>query len=334
MRRLPFAPAWVAVRADSMQLLVKAIRQLTPDIRAFELVDPAGEELPAFEPGAHLKVRVMPGGGTTQTRSYSLVSAPNERHRYEIAVLHQRGGQGGSNWMHEAVLEGSLLDIQGPSNAFPLDAQALRSVLLAGGIGITPMLCMARALAEKGQNVELHYFGRNTEAMAYRDDLQALKGLVLHEWVGLDVGASVLAMQRCIGESAEGDHLYVCGPSAMLDAALGIAGKQGWPAAQVHFERFGAAAGGAGDEPFTVELRQRGLRIEVGRQQTLLDALLSNGVDVAHDCRAGICGSCLVPVEQGQIQHRDTFLTEEDRSDGELMCACVSRATGVLVLDL
>lgn len=317
-----------------MQLHVKAIRQLTPDIRAFELVDPAGEELPAFEPGAHLKVEVMPGRGSTNTRSYSLVSAPAERHCYEIAVLHQRGGQGGSRWMHEAVQVGTRLEIQGPSNAFPLASHAHRSVLLAGGIGITPLLCMARALAAQGQNVELHYFGRNIEVMAYRDELRALRGLVLHEWVGLDVGASVLTMQRCIGEASSGDHLYVCGPSAMLDAALDIAAKQGWPAGQVHFERFGAATGGASDEPFTVELRQLGMRIEVGRQQTLLDALLASGVDVAHDCRAGICGSCLVPVARGQIHHRDTFLTQEDRSDGELMCACVSRATGVLVLDL
>jgi len=317
-----------------MQLQVKAIRTLTPDIRAFDLVDPAGAELPAFEPGAHLKVQVMPSIGAMNTRSYSLVSKPNERHRYEIAVLHQRGGQGGSKWMHEAVHVGTLLDMQGPTNAFPLATGARRSVLLAGGIGITPVLCMARALASLGQTAELHYFGRNTEAMAYRDELQAMKGLVLHEWVGLDVDASVLNMKRCIGAAALGDHLYVCGPSAMLDSALDIAAGQGWPAAQVHFERFGAAPVGVDNEPFTVELRQRGIRIEVGQQQTLLDALLSNGVDIAHDCRAGICGSCLVPVAAGQIQHRDTFLTDQDRSEGELMCACVSRATGELALDL
>ena len=317
-----------------MQLRVRAIRPLTADIRAFELVDLAGGLLPAFEAEAHLKVRVMPGSGVKTTRSYSLVGATTDRRRYEIAVLHVRGGQGGSAWMHEAVQVGDLLEIDGPGNAFPLAPQAERSVLLAGGIGITPLLCMARALERAGRPVELHYFGRSPDAMAYRAELQALHGLVLREYTGLDAAASVAAMQRCVGQAGPADHLYACGPAAMLDAALDIAARQGWPSAQVHHERFGASTGGAGDEAFTVELRQSGLRIEVGRQQTLLDALLSRGVDVAHDCRAGICGSCLVPVASGQLQHRDTFLTADDRAGGDLMCACVSRATGVLVLDL
>lgn len=317
-----------------MQLRVQAIRALTADIRAFELVDPAGNLLPAFDAGAHLKVRVMPGSGVKTTRSYSLVGTTQDRLRYEIAVLHLRGGQGGSAWMHEAVQVGDLLEIDGPSNAFPLAPQADRSVLLAGGIGITPLLCMARELAGAGRPVELHYFGRSPDAMAYRAELQALHGLVLHEYTGLDAAASAAAIQRCVGQAGPADHLYVCGPAAMLDAALDIAARQGWPSAQVHHERFGASAGGAGDEAFTVELRQTGMRVEVGRQQTLLDALLAQGVDVAHDCRAGICGSCLIPVAGGQILHRDTFLSDADRAGGDLMCACVSRATGLLALDL
>ena len=276
----------------------------------------------------------MPGSGNATTRSYSLVNTPDDRHHYEIAVLHQRGGQGGSAWMHEAVQTGDLLDIEGPYNAFALAPHAERSVLLAGGIGITPMLCMARALVQRGQAVELHYFGRTPEAMAYRDTLQALQGVALHMWVGLDVDESVGTMQRCLSKVAPGDHLYVCGPSAMLDAALSIAANQGWPSNQVHFERFGAAPVGAGDEPFTVALRQSGLRLEVGHQQTLLDALLANGIDVAFDCRAGVCGSCLVPVAAGDIQHRDTFLTDDDRAGGDLLCACVSRAKGLLTLDM
>ncbi len=317
-----------------MQLRVQTIRSLTADIRAFELIDPAGKPLPAFEAGAHLKVRVMPGSGVATSRSYSLVNPPQERLRYEIAVLHQRGGQGGSAWMHGSVRVGDLLNVEGPGNAFPLAPQAERSVLLAGGIGITPLLCMARELRDAGRQVELHYFGRSPEAMAYRAELEALQGLVLHVYAGLDAAASVAALQRCVGQAGPADHLYVCGPAAMLDAALDIAARQGWPAAQVHHERFGASPGGAGDAAFTVELRQSGLRIEVDRQQTLLDALLARGVDVAHDCRAGICGSCLVPVAGGQILHRDSFLTDDDRSGGDLMCACVSRATGVLALDM
>lgn len=317
-----------------MKLEVKSIRNLTADIRAFEIVDPQGNELPTFAPGAHLKVRVIANGGVLATRAYSLVSNPHDRFRYEIAVLHQRVGQGGSAWMHETVAVGALLDIEGPSNAFPLNPDAGRSVLLAGGIGITPLLCMARALVEHRQNVEFHYFGRTTETMAYRDQLRTLEGLELREWVGLDVQQSVLAMRRCIGKPASEKHLYVCGPSAMLDAALEIAKQEGWSPDQVHFERFGAASGGEKDMPFQVELRQRGIRLEVGRHDTLLDVLLSHGVDVGHDCRAGICGSCLVPVSSGKIQHRDTVLSDEDRAGGDLMCACVSRATGMLVLDL
>jgi len=327
-------PAWAGRWADSVKLRVQAIRPLTADIRAFELVDPAGGPLPAFEAGAHLKVRVMTGSAVTTTRSYSLVGSTQDRLRYEIAVLHVRGGQGGSAWMHQAVQVGDLLEIDGPGNAFALAPQADRSVLLAGGIGITPLLCMARALVGAGRQVEMHYFGRSPDAMAFCAELRALQGLALHEWVGLDVNASGATMQRCIGNAASGDHLYVCGPAAMLDAALDIAARQGWPASQVHHERFGAAPGGAGDEAFTVDLLQSGQRLVVGRQQTLLDALLAHGVEVAHDCRAGICGSCLVPVAGGQLLHRDTFLTADDRAGGDLMCACVSRATGVLALDL
>jgi len=317
-----------------MRLYVKTIRQLTTDIRAFELVDPLGAELPAFDPGAHLKVWVNTESDAPSTRSYSLVSPPEDRHRYEIAVLHQRDGKGGSRWMHDSVQVGSLLDVEVPRNAFPLAKDAIQTVLLAGGIGITPLLCMARAIVDVGGRVELHYFGRSIDSMAYRDALCALKGLDLYEWAGLDVEGSVHRMQMSIGESVPGKHLYVCGPSAMLDAAIGIAERQGWPAPQVHFERFGAAPVAPTEVPFMVELRQSGRRIDVAGTQTLLDALLSNGVEVAFDCRAGICGSCLVPVAAGDIQHRDTFLSEEDRAGGDLMCACVSRSSGVLALDL
>jgi ferredoxin-NADP reductase len=334
MKLLPSAVVWAMRGVDSMRLHVKAIRQLTSDIRAFELIDPSGVQLPVFEPGAHLKIFVNTGSGAPTTRSYSLVSPPGERHRYEIAVLHQRDGKGGSRWMHESVQIGSPLDIEPPRNAFPLAKGATKTVLLAGGIGITPLLCMARALVAAGGEVELHYFGRSIDAMAYRDELCALKGLDLHEWSGLDGVGSVLRMQVIIGDAAPDKHLYMCGPSAMLDAALGIAEQQGWPAGQVHFERFGAAPGAATYVPFTVELRQTGRRIDVGSNQTLLDALLANGVDVAFDCRAGVCGSCLVPVAAGDIEHRDTFLSEEDRAGGDLMCACISRSTGLLSLDL
>lgn len=317
-----------------MQLRVRAIRPLTADIRAFELVDPSGRELPAFEAGAHLKVRVMPHAGARSTRSYSLVGDPQQRQHYEIAVLHQRGGQGGSAWMHEAVHVGDLLDIDGPHNAFALAPHAERSVLVAGGIGITPLLCMARELVRRPGAVELHYFGRSPESMAYRAELQALRGLSLREYTGLDAGASVAAMQRCVGRAGGADQLYVCGPAAMIDSAIDIAARLGWPSRQVHFERFAASASAMANEAFTVELRSNGRRFEVGRDQTLLDALLAQGVDVAHDCRAGICGSCLVPVAGGQLLHQDTFLTAQDRVDGELMCACVSRASGLLSLDL
>lgn len=317
-----------------MQLRVEAIRLLTADIRSFVLVHPAGAELPPFAPGAHLKLRVLPGGASPLQRHYSLVGAPQDRHRYEIAVLRQPRGRGGSSWMHDAVEVGHLLDIDGPHNGFALAPQASRSVLVAGGIGITPLLCMARELTHRGMPTQLHYFGRSLQAMAYRDALQALPGLELREWVGLDAAASVNALRRCIGRAEPGVHLYVCGPAAMLDAALDIAEHQEWSAGQVHHERFGAVAGGPGDQAFSVELRQRALRLEITSDQTLLDVLLAHGVDVAHDCRAGQCGSCFVPVASGRILHRDSVLTEADRAGGDLMCACVSRADGLLSLDL
>jgi ferredoxin-NADP reductase len=317
-----------------LRLRVRAVRALTADIRAFELVAADGGALPPFKAGAHLRVQVTLPDGRPATRHYSLVNAPGTDNHYEIAVLRQPGGRGGSAWMHGTMQVGSLLDAEGPFNAFALAEGATSTVLLAGGIGITPLACMARVLSARGEHATLHYFARSTQAMAYRDELSALPGIELQAWTGLDPVATVQALARCIGEPRPGHHLYACGPGPMLQAALDAAARQSWPSPQVHHERFTADEGRPDDSPFQVELRQSGRRIDVASRQTLLDALLAAGVDAASDCRAGVCGTCLVPVASGQIDHRDSYLSDADRESGDLMCACVSRAHGTLVLDL
>lgn len=318
----------------TLRLRVRGVRVLGADIRAFDLVMADGRAVPPFEAGAHLRVRVALPDGRPATRHYSLVNLPGAGSHFEIAVLRQPGGRGGSVWMHDALQVGSLLEAEGPFNAFPLVRAAEHCVLVAGGIGITPLACMARVLSARGESATLHYFARSAQAMVYADALAALPGIGLHVWTGLDPAATVQALGQCVGQPRAGWHVYVCGPGPMLQATLDAASRQGWPAHQVHHERFAAEPARPGDAPFRVELRRSSQRFAVATGQTLLDALLAAGVDVASDCRAGVCGTCLVLVARGRIDHRDRYLTPEDRANGDLMCACVSRALGTLVLDL
>lgn len=316
-----------------MRLLVDAIVQRTADIRSFVLVHPDGRPLPEFTAGAHLDVVVQLPAGAAERRSYSLVNLPDSRDHYEIAVLHQRSGRGGSAWMHDSVKVGDQLEVQGPRNAFALAEDADHHVLIAGGIGITPILCMARVLSQRGASAELHYFGREASALAFREDCKNLRGVSLHEFCSANTESVAEKIRDLTRDPQPGKHVYVCGPSGMIQTCLEAAASHSWPASAVHFERFGAASA-VGDAAFSVELIMSGERFDVAAGQSLLDALLERGIDAPHDCRAGICGTCLVPVASGDVEHRDSFLSEQDRQDGGLMCACVSRARGPLRLGL
>lgn len=324
---------------STLELVVEEARPLTDTITEFCLRHPAGNTLPAFEAGAHLRVQVVAPGGAVAWRHYSLVNADAgpaataAPAAYRIAVRRDDGGQGGSLWMHAQVKAGSRLITSAPVNAFPLDVTADDAVLIAGGIGVTPIVSMAAALTAAGRCYSLHYGARHPDQLAFADQLRALAGpgLTLYADQGplprLDLAALFASLTPA-------QPVYVCGPAGMIDAVLALASQRGWARHAIHFERFAAPPAAASDSSFEVELRQSGRVLTVQAGQSILDAMLAAGLDPLYDCRRGECGVCQATVIAGEIDHRDYCLSESERRQGNVMQICVSRAScGRLVLD-
>ena len=317
------------------RLTVRLLRKTAEaqDIASFELVAEDGRPLPAFGAGAHIDVQ-LPGG---LTRQYSLCNDPQETHRYLIAVLRDPASRGGSAAMHDAVAVGQLLQISPPKNHFALAHGADRSLLLAGGIGITPLLCMAELLAQAGADFELHYCTRSLERTAFAGRIQG-SAFADRVHLHLDAGAAAqqLDLAGLLGTPRAGEHVYVCGPKGFMDAVLGTARAAGWPEAQLHFEFFGAAAApAAGDAAFEVQLASSGRVLPVAAGQTVVQALADAGIEVMTSCGQGVCGTCLIRVLAGQPEHRDLYLAPEEQAANDQFLPCCSRARSArLVLDI
>lgn len=319
--------------SPSLQVRVARKVQEAQDICSFELVSASGAALPAFSAGSHVDV-LLPGG---LTRQYSLCNDAAESHRYLLGVLRDPGSRGGSQAMHEQVQEGDLLQISPPRNHFPLAAQAQRSLLLAGGIGITPILCMAERLAVTGADFELHYCTRSPERTAFLQRIQD-SGFAGSAHFHFDDGAAgqKLDIPALLATPAAGVHLYVCGPKGFMDAVLGTARAQGWPEDQLHYEFFAGTAAPTGTEAgFEVQLASSGRVIPVRPDQTVVQALAAAGVEVLVSCEQGVCGTCLTRVLQGVPEHRDVYLSPEEQAANDQFTPCCSRAVSPrLVLDL
>ena len=314
-------------------------RNEATDICSFELVRPDGAALPAFSAGSHIDVYV-PGG---QMRQYSLCNPPEETHRYVIGVLRDAQSRGGSQGMHERVHKGDLLHISRPRNHFALtphqpgDESAL---LLAGGIGITPLLCMAQHLSASGAPFELHYASRTPDRMAFRERL-AGSAFAPRVNFHFDDGAPAqkLDLPTLLTAPAR-RHLYVCGPQGFMDAVLATARTQGWPAAQIHFEYFAAPAtnsapGEAADRAFDVRIASTGKVYRIAADKSVAAALAEQGVEIMLSCEQGVCGTCLTRVIDGEPDHRDVFLTDDEHARNDCFTPCCSRArSAMLVLDL
>lgn len=317
----------IAVRVAGKQ--VEAV-----DICSFELVSSDGSLLPSFSAGSHVDVH-LPGD---ITRQYSLCNDPAEVHRYLIAVLKDPATRGRSRSMHTHVSEGDILEISSPKNHFTLAHAAKRSLLLAGGIGITPILCMAERLHVSGAEFELHYCARSVERMAFRDRIQR-SDFAQRASLHFDNGPEEqkLSIESLLARRPrDGTHVYVCGPQGFMDAVLSAARRHGWPEAQLHYEFFGASVRSAGtDGQFHVILASSGRSILVGKEQTVVRALTEAGVHVQTSCEQGICGTCLTRVLEGVPDHRDLFLTPDEQAANAQFLPCCSRAkTATLILDL
>lgn len=315
------------------ELMVRVARRVeeADGICSFELVPVDADVLPAFSAGAHIDVHVAP----SLIRQYSLSNDPSERNRYRIAVLREAQSRGGSAGMHERVQPGDLLRVSSPRNHFPL-AEAPRSLLLAGGIGVTPILAMARALHAHDRPFEMHYCGRSASRMAFLDEIGAAgfaSRVALH---ADDTPEQKFDAQRVLANPSDGTHLYVCGPSGFMDHVLETARRQGWPEEQLHREYFaGVDTASATDESFEVRVASTGLSCRVPAGKTVIEVLAAHGVEVPTSCEAGVCGTCLTRVLEGTPDHRDTFLTDSERAANDQFTPCCSRALSpLLVLDL
>lgn len=309
-----------------MELLIRSITWEAEGISSFELVAPQGVTLPEHAAGAHVDLR-LPGG---LVRQYSLTNAWDGR-RLVVAVGRDRASRGGSRWLHDVARPGMRLEVSAPRNSFPLHDDAPFTALFAGGIGITPILAMARWLTLLGKPWSLFYGVRDRSVAAFADELQSLGGQVrLH--VDAEAGGPP-DMAVAVATVPADAHLYCCGPEPMIQSFLDATAAR--PAAQVHVEHFGAVAPRADDGALVVELARSGHSISVGPDQTILDAVLAAGVHVPASCRNGVCGTCETTVLAGEPDHRDLILSDAEKAAGRTMLICCSRAKGQrLTLDL
>lgn len=316
--------------ATELTVRVAKVALETSDIARFELVAADGSALPPFEAGAHIDVH-LPGG---LIRPYSLYGNPAEAHRYMIGVLRDPKSRGGSVAMHDQVSEGDTLTISTPRNNFPLADDAAHHVLLAGGIGITPMLSMAEALSGHA-SFELHYCTRSESRTAFRS-LIAEADFAEHVRFHFDDVGPTLDLAELTSAPNAGTHLYVCGPTGFMDWVLDTAREAGWPQEQLHSEFFSADVGPSDDDAdFEVELVSTGAVVPVAKDQTVIAALAAVGVTVPMSCEQGVCGTCLVKVLDGTPEHKDLYLMPKEQEANDQFLPCCSRSkTPRLVLDL
>lgn len=315
-----------------MTLVVAAAEPAARGIQRFELRHPEGGDLPSFTAGAHIRIKTPSGA----MRQYSLSNDPAERDRYVIAVKRETNGRGGSLSLVDNVNAGQLVDVGHPENLFELDPKGASFVLIAGGIGITPMMAMARHLMAEGtRSFKLYYLTRDAESTAFLDELRR-PDFAPHVQVHHDNGDPSQAFDLWPvlekAGSANGRHVYCCGPAPLMDAVRDMSGH--WPTSAVHFESFGGdTKPHADDQPFEVRLAHSGRTCEIPVGVSILDALRNNGVYVPSSCESGTCGSCKTRLLEGQADHRDLALLDEEK--GSHIMVCVSRAkTPCLVLDL
>jgi len=318
---------------------VVGIRQLTPRVREYALQSCSGMPLPTYGPGAHVEVHIAaPGTGASvhhYLRHYSLIggvgSWDDSPDTCRIAVQRENRPRGSSH-IHQTFTLGTRLQISPPKNHFLLDRRKHKTLLIAGGIGITPIYAMLRSVVRRKAPFELAYTGRSLQDMAYAQEALQLGGRCVR--LHASGGGHRLDVQALLRTQPADVHIYACGPASLIQEVLETAAGLNIPASQVHHESF-AIGSRADDTAFEVELRTSKRHIHVGRDTSILEALDAAGIHMMADCRRGECGLCPVKVlaTDGHLVHRDRYLDEEDRTANHL-CICVSRTTGSrLVLD-
>lgn len=323
------------IDAGTLRVRVKQIRYEGKGINSYELTSPEGEKLPRFEAGSHIDIHLKNG----VIRQYSLCNPPAERHRYVIAVLKDEAGRGGSRAMHDDVAAGDVVTISRPRNHFSLDGKAKKVILIAGGIGVTPLKAMAHELEALHVEFDMHYCARSRAAAAFSEEFAAMLGAgKLHYHFDDGEKSAQLDLAKLLAQPSAGTHLYYCGPAGFMQACADAASH--WPKGTVHFEHFKAPeqpkrapASVESADGCDVTIASTGQVVHVGAEQNFAEALNAAGIEVPTSCCAGLCATCKVRYQDGEVEHNDFILSEEERQ--QYLTPCVSRPAGkTLVLDL
>ena len=311
-----------------LNVIVQSKTSITPSIAKFELVSADQQTLPAWTPGAHIELHLANG----LLRQYSLCGEATASH-YEIAVLKEESGRGGSAYLHDSVQVGDELTISEPKNHFPLDSADTKRLFFAAGIGVTPILAMAETTAP--ESFEFVMCAKSAENTPYLQRIEALSHQHLHfsaqEKNRIDIAAYLKAKETT-------SAIYVCGPQAFIDDVLASAKQLGWPESLLHREYFSLSSDPAEvteSGTFEVEIKSTGDVLKVSEDKSMLEVLEDNGVFLPVACEQGVCGTCVTTVLSGTPDHRDVYLTDDEKASGKLITPCCSRANSArLVLDL
>ena len=323
------------IEAGTLDVRVKQVRYEGIGINSYELTSLSGKHLPPFESGAHIDIHLK----NDVIRQYSLCNSSAERDRYVIAVLKDENGSGGSRAVHESLKAGDVVTISKPRNHFALTRDAKRVILIAGGIGVTPLKAMAHELEDRGVDFEMHYCARTPAAAAFGPELDAIRRVgKLHYHFDDGEASNQLDIRKLLAQPTPGTHVYYCGPGGFMAACADAASH--WPKGTVHFEHFKAPeqpkrAPGSSEQSggCEVTIASTGQVIQLKPEQSLSDALNEASVAVATSCCAGLCATCKVRYLEGEVEHNDFILSDEERQ--EYLTTCVSRpASKTLVLDL
>lgn len=313
------------------ELRVKVTRKwvASDGVIAFRLEGLNGA-LPTVQPGAHIDVH-MPNG---LSRQYSLTNGPGETDHYTIGVKLEPQSRGGSECMHNVVQTGDVLAISAPRANFPLRRDAMKTILVAGGIGITPMLAMAQVLNAQQLSFELHYFAQTEAHLSFKEILAEFgNSLVPH--LGLTPVETGATLKQVLSGYDNANHLYICGPGPMLEATRALASDQGWPDEAVHFEYFKNTNVIDDSSTFEIALARSAMTLQVPAGKTILEVLQVNGIEVPSSCEQGACGTCLATVIEGEPDHQDVYLSDSEKAANDKMLTCVSRSKSKrLVLDI
>lgn len=320
------------VKPDRIAVVVTGRTEEARDIIAIEFESADGGPLPSFDAGAHVDVHFPDGS----VRQYSLLHASGCAGRYMIGVLRAQASRGGSRYVHDTLRVGDRMSIGMPRNLFRLSPDSRRAILFAGGIGITPILAMAESLVQRGVSFDLHYAARSEQRAAFRERIAATAVAASTRFY-FDDASNPLSIAQVLESAPREADLYVCGPAGFMAAVFEHALAAGWPRERVHQENFSAPlpdsrlSAGA----FEVRVASSGATYRIEADQSIAAVLLAHGVDVALSCEQGICGCCMTRVLEGQPDHRDYFMTDEEHTANTMITPCCSRSLSpLLVLDL